>query len=273
MYEQTDYTRVDLDTVEELNYISTVEEDEVIDAHIETLREWGYGSIAHVHDLHQLFWELTRRGVILDKLFRVAVVECIDDDSLYMKFLGMAKHYNGWAQKHKSTLAKENKQYKHALAERDSVIEMVRQKLRESQKTVGQLNSEIAVLKIAARPKSESAQMAELRQELKKEYNIKLQERLAKGKPDRQVGRALLRLLKNPDNRFFEAFDLTEEEDVKEYIEWFRLGKKKINMPTQRMIADCYEESRLQTFYALCAQYNEEWEANHQGEDAEEEDC
>lgn len=92
--------RVDLDSIEELNYISTIEEDAVIDAHIEELREWGYGSISHIHDLQQLFWDFTRRGIVLDKLFRVAVVECIEEETLYTKFLGMAKHYNGWAQKH-----------------------------------------------------------------------------------------------------------------------------------------------------------------------------
>ena len=97
MNEGYERPRVDLDTIEELNYISTIEEDAVIDAHIEELREWGYGSISHIHDLQQLFWDFTRRGIVLDKLFRVAVVECIEEETLYTKFLGMAKHYNGWA--------------------------------------------------------------------------------------------------------------------------------------------------------------------------------
>ena len=56
MKERQNYQHPDLDSIEELNYISTVEEDEIIDAHIETLRQWGYGSISHVNDLHQLFW-------------------------------------------------------------------------------------------------------------------------------------------------------------------------------------------------------------------------
>ena len=88
----------DLDSIEELNFIATVEEDAKIDAYITQLREWGYGSIREVNDLHQLFWELSQRNLVLDKLFRVAVVECIDEEPLYLKFLGMAKHYNGWKQ-------------------------------------------------------------------------------------------------------------------------------------------------------------------------------
>lgn len=63
MNERYEKPRIDLDSIEELNYISTIEEDAVIDAHIEELREWGYGSIAHIHELQQLFWDLTRRGI------------------------------------------------------------------------------------------------------------------------------------------------------------------------------------------------------------------
>lgn len=258
--------RPDLDSIEELNYISSVEEDEVIDAHIEELRAWGYGSIAHVHDLHQLFWEFTRKGIVLDKLFRVAVVECIDEEPLYTKFLGMAKRYNGWAQKQKDTAAKEQKELKKELAEKTSTIEMLRKNLQESQADVGKLKNEIVALRLDAKPKKEGVQIGELRHELKKEYNVKLQELRRKVKPDKQVCRAVLNELKTPCSRFFESFDLTQEEDVKEYIEWFRLGGRKVNIPTQKIIADRYGEDNIQLFMAHVGQYNAEWEASHQQE-------
>lgn len=270
MNEGYERPRVDLDTIEELNYISTIEEDAVIDAHIEELREWGYGSISHIHDLQQLFWDFTRRGIILDKLFRVAVVECIEEETLYTKFLGMAKHYNGWAQKHLCEEGKANKELKKTIAEKDSVITKVRQRLRESQENVGKLKNEIKVLQREV-SKSDGAKMNDLRHELRKEYNVKVQEKLLKTKPDKLIGKAFMRLLKNTNSRHFRSFDLTKEQDVREYIQWFRIGNRKINMPTQRKITEIYGEDKLSVFYAFVSKYNAEWEATHQGEDGEEE--
>lgn len=258
------YQQPDLDSIEELNYISTVEEDAIIDAHIEELREWGYGNITHAHDLHQLFWEFTRRGIILDKLFRVAVVECIDEEPLYTKFLGMAKRYNGWAQRQLETTAKEQRDFKKELAEKDSVIEMVRKNFRESQETIGKLKNEIVALKMSAKPKSEAEQISALRHELKKEYNIKLQELRTQTKPDKVVGKAFIRELMSPGTKLFEAYDLTKEEDIKEYIDWFRLGGRKINLPTQRIIAERYGEENLASFMTKVSAYNQEWESTHQ---------
>lgn len=260
------YQQPDLDSIEELNYISTVEEDAIIDAHIEELREWGYGNITHAHDLHQLFWEFTRRGLILDKLFRVAVVECIDEEPLYTKFLGMAKRYNGWAQKQTNAAAKEHKDYKKELAEKDSVIEMVRKNYRESQEQVGKLKNEIVSLKLAAKPQSEVAIESRLRQEIKKEYNVKLQEQRQQEKPYKVIGKAFLYELMTPGTRLFESFDLTKEDEIKEYIDWFRKAGRKINLPTQRIITERYGEEQIRSFLSQADLYNVEWEANHPGQ-------
>lgn len=257
--DQRPYEQPDLDSIEELNYISTLEEDAVIDAHIEELRKWGYGSITHVHDLHQLFWEFARRGIILDKLFRVAVVECIDEEPLYTKFLGMAKHYNGWAQRQKKVEALDQKDLKKTIAEKNEQIETVRKNYREAMATIGKQNNEIIVLKQAAKQKSEGALIFALRHELKKEYNIKLNEMRHKDKPYKLVGRALVEGLMNPCSRFFETFDFTKEKDVKEYIAWFRMADRKINTSTLKIITDQYGEVELSHFLAKVTAHNEEW--------------
>lgn len=270
-YQEAD-RRPDLDSIEELNYISTVEEDAVIDAHIEELRAWGYGSIMHAHDLHQLFWEFSRRGVILDKLFRVAVVECIDDETLYTRFLGMARHYNGWAQKQKEALDRDQKGLRRELAELKSENETLRRNYSASKEKVGRLSNEIAALRQAARPRSEGEQINALRHELRKEYNIRLQEQRHKARPDRTVGKTMLRQLRTPATRLFEAFDLTEEDDAREYVGWFRLGSRKINTATLRCITERYGEENIRKFLDLAAEYNREWEASHQGEQEKEDD-
>lgn len=151
------YQQPDLDSIEELNYISTIEEDEDIDRHIDTLREWGYGSISHVHDLHQLFWEFTRRAIILDKLFRVAVVECIDEEPLYTKFLGMVKRYSGWAQKQITQEAKQKKADNKELSERKAEIQELKESLKIANASITKLEKEKEELVKAQKPKKAGA--------------------------------------------------------------------------------------------------------------------
>lgn len=265
------YAPRDLDSIEELNYISTIKEDAIIDAHIEELREMGYGSIVQPNDLHQLFWDFTRKGIVLDKLYRVAVVECIDEESLYTRFLGMARRYNGWSDRHRKDFDERlRRELDRRLKQKDSVIEDVRQKLRESQQNVGELKNRIHDLEQKSRPRTEGAQIAALRHELRKEYNIQLQEQRHKAKPEKTVGKTFLRRLCVPGSRLFEAYDLTREEDALEYVEWFRMGDKRVNTATQRNIALRYEGQDLTVFNGIVTRYNAEWDAAHQGQNVEE---
>ncbi len=258
----------DLDSIEELNFIATVEEDAKIDAYITQLREWGYGSIREVNDLHQLFWELSQRNLVLDKLFRVAVVECIDEEPLYLKFLGMAKHYNGWKQQSIDKFGQQIKTLRKELNEQREENNSIHELFRKLQSENVKLKMEMLQMK----PKSEGAQVNELRHELKKQYNLELAEIRAKHKPDKLIRQALLNDLCNPCSKMFNAFDLTREEDCQDYIQWFRKAGRKINNPTLRDIEQRYEGHDLGTFHSLVETYNAEWAAHHQGQSEEEEE-
>lgn len=268
------YQQPDLDSIEELNYISTYEEDAVIDAHIEELRQWGYGSISHVNDLHQLFWEFSRKGIVLDKLFRVAVVECIEEEPLYTKFLGMAKRYNGWYERQQREKAQATKDLNKKIEEQNAVIREIKKASGEAQSRIDKLNNEIASLKLEQKPKSQGALESALRHELKKEYNIKLQEMQHKGKPMKLAGRKVFADLCNTRSRFFNSFDLTSEDDIRSYIEWFRTAGRKVNTATRKAIMEKYGDSDMTVFSELITQYNAEWDAAHLGmkEDEDEND-
>lgn len=262
------YEPIDLDSIEELNYISTIEEDEIIDKHIDKLREWGYGSIMHVNDLHQLFWEFTRREIILDKLFRVAVVECIDEEPLYTKFLGMAKRYNGWAQKQMNLEGRQRKLNNIELAEKMVQIKDLNESLKIANANIAKLEKEKKELVRAQKPRKPEAIENELRQELKKEYSKKLTEVRQKCKGYKNLSRFVINSLMNPCSRFFESFDLTKEQDVDDYIEIFRIANRKVNFPTQKTIIEQYGgESAIPYFLTCVQEYNEFWEQNNQEED------
>ena len=259
------YELPDLDSIEELNYISTIEEDEVIDRHIQTLREWGYGSIMHVNDLHQLFWEFTRRGMVLDKLFRVAVVECIDEEPLYTRFLGMARRYNGWAQRQIDQDSRLRKSSNRELAEKTAQIHDLNESLKIANARIARLERERDDLVKAQKPKKPTVIENELRRELKKEYNKKLTGQRQRSKSYKALARFVLIGLMNPCSRFFESFDLTREKDVDEYVELFKIASRKVNAPTQKLVIEQYGgEEAIPYFITRVREYNEFWEQNHQ---------
>ena len=260
MKERQDYQQPDLDNIEELNYISTIEEDEIIDAHIEKLRQWGYGSLRHVNDLHQLFWELTRRGVVCDKLFRVAVVECIEEEPLYTKFLGMAKRYNGWSQKLSNAEGRAEKETRRKLHDKEAEVKTLTASLNQANDKIAKLEAE---LKKAQKPKTNGAVENELRQQIKKEYNKKLQEAKSKSKFTKQTTKALILELKNPCSRFYESFDLTKEQDVDDYLMWFKRADRKVNVPTLNILIQQYGEENVPYLTAQANAYNEEWAKTH----------
>lgn len=260
----------DLDSIEELNYISTVEEDVKIDAYIAQLREWGYGSIKEVNDLHQLFWEMSHRGLVMDKLFRVAVVECIDEEPLYTKFLGMARHYNGWKQRVLNEDAAERKKTAQELEALKKSNADLLERLHQAKVERSDLKQELEQFKLLAKPKSEGAQMNELRHELRKEYTTKLDEARRKHKPAKLLRIKLLKELSDPTSRLFNAYDLTQAEDATEYVEWWRIAERKINVALLRNITARYEGHNIDTFLAKAETHNAEWSAKHQGEEDEE---
>ena len=260
MKERQNYLQPDLDSIEELNYISTVEEDEIIDAHIEKLRQWGYGSLRHVNDLHQLFWELTRRNVVCDKLFRVAVVECIEEEPLYTKFLGMAKHYNGWFQKLNNAEGRVEKETRKKLFDKEAEVRTLTASLNKANEKIAKLEAD---LKKAQKPKSNGAIENELRQQIKKEYNKKLQETKSKQKFSKQTSKALILELKNPCSRFFESFDLTREKDVDDYLIWFKRADRKVNVHALETLIQQNGEETVPYLISQANTYNEEWAKTH----------
>lgn len=269
MKQRQNYQQPDLDSIEELNYISTIEEDAIIDAHIVKLREWGYGSISQVNDLHQLFWEITRRGISCDKLFRVAVVECIDEDSLYTKFLGMAKRFNGWSQKLDTQGFKEKKAENKKLKEKTAEVDELKESLMVANANISRLEKELKAMLKSPKAQSEAAIENALRAQLKKEYSKKLMELRTKTKSFKTLYRALMSDLNNPCSRLFGSFDFTKEKDVDEYVEWFQMAGRKIKMPTQKIILDQYKDGSIPYFVKRVTEYNELWEQSHIEEEAE----
>ena len=253
------YNPNDLDSIEELNYISTYEEDSVINEFIDKLREWGFGSINEMKDLNELFWFLANKGVLLSKLNRVAVVECIEQESLYVPFLKMARHFNYCMMNHQKKQKTEVTALSRQVEQANQNTEDVKRKLLDVRMENVTLKQEITKLKLQMKPQSESAQVNNLRHELKREYNKQLEEVRRKHRPAKLLRVKLLRELTNPDSAVCSAYDLTLAEDADAYIEWFRIAHRKINNPTMKEIREHYEGQDISAFEERVEKYNLEW--------------
>lgn len=275
MNDNTSRPPINLDTIEELNYISTLEEDAVINAFIDRLRAWGYGSINQMADLQALFWTLARRDIALSKLERVAVVECIDREPLYLPFLSMARRYNSWLnEQRKQRLAEANNlqqqlnQARQQAEQAQQKTDQTKQLLQEARQEIVSLKQEMVTLRQKAKPQRESAQVHQLRYDLKREYNLQLTEWHNKHRPAKRVYQQLMHELVNPCSPICCAYDLTQEEDAKAYIEWFRIAQRKINNPTMKVLRSRYEGQDISAFEQLVELHNQEWN----GKEEEEED-
>ncbi|MCR5395140.1 MAG: hypothetical protein K6E86_07085 [Bacteroidales bacterium] len=265
---------VDLNTIEELNYISTLEEDAVINAFIDQLRSWGYGSINQMADLQALLWTLAQRGIPLTKLNRVAVVECIEREPLYLPFLAMARHYNNWLQGHHQRLQSEADALRQQLSQTQQQLDQAKketeqgqQQLMDARLEMVKLKHEMTELKLKAKPQRESAQVHQLRYELKREYNLQLTEWHNKHRPAKRVYQQMMHELVNPCSPICCAYDLTQEEDAKAYIEWFRIAQRKINNPTMKVLRSRYEGQDISAFEQLVELYNQEWNGKEEDDE------
>ena len=261
------YNPDDLDSIEELNYISTYEEDAVINDFIDKLREWGFGSINDMKEVNELFWFLANKGLLLSKLYRVAVVECIEQESLYVPFLKMSRHFNFYMMNHQKKQKTEVTALNRQVEQANQNTEEVRKKLLDVRMENVTLKQEITKLKLQIKPQSESAQVNNLRHELKREYNQQLEAVRRKNRPSKQLRIKLLHELMNPDSAVFSAYDLTLDFDAEAYIEWFRVAHRKINNPTMVKIREHYEGRDLSIFEEMVEKYNLEWADGDFGDD------
>lgn len=249
----------DLDSIEELSYKPTPEEDKKIDANVKELQDMGFGQIVNEHDLIQLFWELARQGRLCDKLMRIAIIECIAEDSLYLKVLGMAKHYNWWTNQKREDVAKAVREENKAFVEVQKQMADVRKELKETRKALEQMKKENHDLRKQADPK---AVENEIRSKLKKEF---WQEWNLKYRYERRTFKSLLYGLMNHCGPLFRRYDFQNEVDVDEYIGWYRMMNRKITKDTIKDIKKRYiDEDLIRYFLEHAKAYNAEWQTAQQ---------
>lgn len=277
-----DNKNIDFSKIPELNYATTQEEETQIEQYKQEIIKMGYESFEVGNDFHQFFWELGRKGLICTLLMRIAVIDLIPNVTIIPIFLGMAKRYNGWMQRRINEEALGKNQAKWGAEEienKNKKIATLEKKLKENNEELSKCRGKIEHLQNVNKSLCTKAELAHLRKEIRNEYNQKLIQFKSRSKSHRQAIKQFMQMLRNPESRFFKAYDLTKEEDIRKYIVWFQLMKQEIKDYVLDRIKNAYpDDGSIDAFLEAAKKYNEEWqnkfisEEEENGEEDEKED-
>jgi len=96
---------------------------------------------------------------------------------------------------------------------------------------------------------------------LRHEMKVERRELKKRSRGSRLTACEFMQMLRNPESKFFKAYDLTNEEDIRKYIAWFKIMKYEIRENVLEKIKGAYpEDGSIDAFLEAARKYNEEWQ-------------
>ena len=187
--------------VEAIKLDSTEVDAETLKTEIANLKAMGYEQIANLTEMKQLFWELAMRRVTMGKAFRAAVKAITIEETALKYFSNSYRAYNRTIQKNLE----------------DTEVK------QEAAKTRTDI-------------KKREAEMNEHIHAVKKELNDKIQKLRTDGSGYKKVSKKLKALLDDPKSDIQKTYDLTKEEDIDNFLSWYRLMKRVVRVGTVKSI-------------------------------------
>ena len=145
-------------------------------------------------DLNMWLWELAAKGHVFSKIARERILRVIADDGL-----------RSYAER---ILPLFNQTVQAVYNSPDSPTNLLRQERQERHRQ----NNESNIL------------LHEAKQMYKKKSELLMMETAA----GRRIGERMLQQLQNPQSRLLQAYDLTREDDIEDYLEWYRQLKRAV---------------------------------------------
>lgn len=117
---------------------------------------------------------------------------------------------------------------------------------------------------IASNTDEEGSVIKDLRRELneatagqKKEFKRKLNEERKKVSAFKKVTKRMHKFLISPDSRIAQQFDLSKENDIREFLSWFEDMDRKVANPVVKRFAQRLDSPDL--FIKMCTEHNEKY--------------
>ena len=196
----------------------------------EKLAELGFDKISTFEDVHKLLWELAMRREPVTKSLKEAVETLITDERVLAWFQEIAHSYNCYVHvRHTDEIFRKE----------ESVIKKLKGEL-----TTAQTNFKVL------------------------QGNSK-QEKLQAESMSRKLAKKLMNQLKTHNTRFQNSYDFTREEDITEFLSWYKIVKRPVNKKTIKDICKrrCPDSESQEMFMRMVEEHNAQFVSNASDDD------
>jgi len=219
---------------------------EVTEEDVKLLKQMGYKQISSVQAMMQLFWNFASNRIPIGKLMKNAILSITVDEEAADYLTSYFRFYNRFIQERIEN---------NAFPSEEKVIKELNKKhqaelLQLSQRHQKELND------CKKKYKEETATLNKKHQE---DLQNKLQKTKDKAKKYGTVVRKFRQELLNPHGKFHQTYDLTKEEDIKDFISWFSVIHRKIKNQTVKNIVKMTfseDEDKAELFKRMVDEYN-----------------
>lgn len=182
---------------------------------VKALEKMGYKQISSIHAMTQLFWSFASYRQPIGKLMKNAILSITVDEEVADYLNSYCKFYNRFIQ---------------AKLESDTLP----RDLKEEKKHQGELKelNKKHQTELEERARKHKKAITELNKKHQKDLHDKIVKYKVKIKEDEAIIEQFRNLLINPCSKINQTYDLTNEEDIRKFISWFRIVHKKIRNHT-----------------------------------------
>lgn len=222
---------------------------EVNDEYVKALKKMGYKQISSVHAMAQLFWSFASYRQPIEKLMKNAILSITVDEEAVNYFISYLRFYNKFIQEKidSESFPIDKKESKKNNSKVNELISKHQAELKE-------LNKKYR-LEIEERTRKYKIKIAEL--------NTRYQEQIHryKSKSDEYgvIIEKFRRLVINPHGKINQTYDLTNKEDIIDFISWFNVIHRKIKNQTVKNIVNVRfdeDEEKAELFKKMVDDYN-----------------
>lgn len=220
---------------------------EVAEEDVKTLKDMGYPQISSIHAMAQLFWAFASYRQPIGKRMKNAILSITVDEEAADYLDSYIRFYNRFIQERIEADAFPNDNEKAIKAlnvkhqtELNTLAKKYRKELEESKK----------------KHKDETAT-------LNRNHQADLHDKLHKSKEKLTAYKAVVKKFRtrihNPNGKLQLSFDLTDEDDIREFISWFKVEHRKVKNQLVKSIEKIrYADNpeALDLFKSMVEEYN-----------------
>ena len=211
---------------------------EVIEEDVKLLKKMGFKKISSIQAMMQVFWSFASRRIPIENTMKNSILSITIDEEAGDYLESYVHFYNSFIQKK---------------IERDA-WPIDEEKVRKHENQLKKLNKKHQ-LEIEERNKKHKEEITKLH----KRYQEELQIARNNTKEYKKIIDKFRKKVKNPCSKIFHTYDFSDENEIRDFISWFRVLHKKVkNQTVKQILRNRFEENpdEAELFKQMVEEYN-----------------